>query len=57
MANLIIARRIVEIGTILLLLYANINAFDVPDFESDSDSYEQPHIWSALLEEWAIKYV
>lgn len=54
MANAI--RKAIEIGAILvLLLYANINAFDAPVFESDSDSYERPQMWSALLEEWAIK--
>lgn len=56
MANVIVVRRVLEIGAILLLLYVNVNAFDLPDFESDSDSYERPHIWSSLLEEWSIKY-
>lgn len=53
----VIVRRAVEIGAFLLLLYANVNAIDRPDFESDCDSYERPHMWSTLLEEWAIKYV
>lgn len=57
MASAVTARRIVEIGAILLLLYASVMASDTPDFESDCDSYERPHMWSSLLEEWATKYV
>lgn len=55
MASAVTARLVVEIGAILLLLYANVMAFDTPDFESDCDSYERPHMWSSLLEEWATK--
>lgn len=43
---------------IVLLLQTScgkVSATERPEEESDSESYEQPHYWSALLEEWATK--